>query len=159
MLGGRRATAPAPPLLLPAGFYKLRGKPGCGKCATGCLECASPDKCSKCSRDHVAHPTTKECLPCGTACDRCTYRADTKAVFCQECGSLSLVRGRCQRCDDPRCSDCSGDGACKACRDPSHSINPKTGHCEGKGWAALKAAAPGGRQAAPANATTPSNAR
>ena len=53
--------------------------------------------------------------------------------ICTKCIELSLIRGRCVRCEDPRCRDCAGDTQhCRpgGCRLPGLVISPRTGRCE-----------------------------
>lgn len=62
---------------------------------------------------------------CGTGCAACT-----EAQTCSKCASLSLVGGKCVRCEDPRCDDCSGNAAvCRKCVEARFVPDPNTKRC------------------------------
>lgn len=64
-------------------------------------------------------------LQCGNDCTACK-----DAQTCTQCENLSQVGGKCTRCEDPRCKDCTGNAAvCRTCKDARHVPDPNTKRC------------------------------
>ena len=102
---------------------------------------------SPCSRFILA--PNNACVGCPPDCDECRLppattgcrygwepgcrKPPTPTPICTSCNKLSLIRGRCLRCEDPRCGNCTGDvRRCRpgGCRLPELTINPRTGRCQ-----------------------------
>ena len=65
------------------------------------------------------------CVQCGTDCAQCS-----DAQTCSKCNTMSLVGGKCVRCEDPRCRDCSGNVAvCRKCVQARYIPDPSTKRC------------------------------
>ncbi|KAL4424369.1 hypothetical protein ABPG75_001670 [Micractinium tetrahymenae] len=155
----RCAKCASPPAGSSTGFFALDAAAGhCRACPDYCLRCRSSDGvCSQCALGWGKTPTggcakchtaaclrcpdsPATCLSCGFStyltqargCESCGYGCLTckDARTCTLCPDLSLVKGACVRCTDPRCADCSGDlGFCRRCRAAGYEVDLRTGRC------------------------------
>ena len=88
--------------------------------------------CDQCIDGYFAVHGGNACKPCGQSCTSCVDARQCRPGSCT--GGLSVVGGRCVRCDDPRCGDCTGNAAvCKVCKDPSFKPHRQTGRCQPAG--------------------------
>ncbi|KAI7839839.1 hypothetical protein COHA_006424 [Chlorella ohadii] len=109
------------------GAYTLVGKT-CKPCGVrDCERCVAgkPGICGVPQGGFYIADGGRKCVSCGNDCTACK-----DAQTCTQCENLSQVGGKCTRCEDPRCKDCTGNAAvCRTCKDARHVPDPNTKRC------------------------------